>query len=237
MTTWGEVYLDRLRGCAARTGHELADISDRDRSVRLVEADARAVEEGFAAGVLAMAPDGLVRTLDPLQDDCALVTGEPPRPRWEALAQLAGYVELLGLGYPDRAVRCATSEAELGLDLAAVGEHGEVLVVGAARAESLLLSKLEALVPTFEGNGPRTVRSSLGCDAHQVATQLWATRAPYLWLVAPGARRVLRATFGRTITLTPARRLPRPDELWPYGFEGATPVVVAAGAAPDGAAR
>jgi hypothetical protein len=221
-----------LRGCAARQGEALEEISDRDRSVRLVDGDARAVEEGFEEGLLTLVASGQVRTLDPLQDAAALVAGDPPQPRWEALPQLAAYVELLRLGYPEPAVRFATPADELHLDLAAVGEHGEVLVVGAARAESLLLSKLEALVPTFEGTGPRTVRSSLGCDAHRVATQLWATRAPYLWLVAAGARRVLRVTYGRTITLAPTRRLPRPEELWPYGFDAATPRVLLSGVEP-----
>lgn len=233
MGTWGEAYLGRLRGCAARRDQELEEISGRDRSVRLVETDARAVEEGFGEGLLTMAGTGQVQTHDVLQGGCELLAGDPPRPRWEALPQLAAYVELLRLGYPEAAVRFATPEAELHLDLAAVSEHGEVLVVGAARAESLLLSKLEALVPTFEGSGPRTVRSSLGCDAHLVATQLWATRAPYLWLVAAGARRVLRATYGRTITLAPASRLPRPEELWPYGFVGPTPRVLPSGVEVD----
>jgi len=231
--TRGEAYLDRLRGCAAAAGQELAEISVRDRSVRLVETDARTVEDAFADHLLTMTAAGRVQTLDPLQEGCELVAGAPPQPRWEALAQLAAYVELLDLGYPEAAVRCATSAAELRLDLAAMGEHGEVLVVGAARAESLLLSKLEALVPTFEGDAPQTVRSALGCDAHRVATQLWATRAPYLWLVAPGARRVLRVSYGRTISLAPTRRLPRPDELWPYGFAGPTPPVAVGLAVPD----
>lgn len=233
MGTWGEAYLGRLRGCADQKGQSLEEISSRDRSVRLVEGDARAVEEGFTEGFLTMAATGQVQTRDVLQGSCELVAGDPPQPSWEALPQLAAYVELLRLGYPEAAVRFATTEDELRLDLAAVGEHGEVLVVGAARAESLLLSKLEALVPTFEGSGARTVRSSLGCDAHRVATQLWTTRAPYLWLVAAGARRVLRVTYGRTITLAPARRLPRPEELWPYGFGAATPRVLPNGVEPD----
>lgn len=223
MGTWGEAYLTRLRGCAARMGQELGDITDRDRSVRLVDGDARTVEEAFGDGLLEMAAAGRVRTRDVLQSPAWLVAGDPPRPRWESLPQLAGYVELLRLGYPEAAVRFATSEAELGLDLAAVTEDGDVLVLGVARAESLLLDKLEALVPTFEVGGPRTVRSALGCDAHRVATQLWATRAPYLWLVAAGNRRVLRVSYGRTITLTALRRLPQVGELWPYAFEGGTP--------------
>lgn len=228
MGTWGEAYLTRLRGCAAKLGQDLAEISDRDRSVRLVERDARTVEEGFGEQVLTMAAAGRVRTRDAWQATTCLVTGDPLQPRWESLPQLAAYVELLRLGYPELAVRFATPDNELRLDLAVLADDGRVLLVGVARAESLLLQKLEALVPTFEGNGPRPVRSALGCDAHQVATQLWATRAPYLFLVAAGARRVLRVSYGRTITLTPMKALPPAGQLWPYGFEGPTPRIAAA---------
>ncbi|KAA1418845.1 hypothetical protein F0U44_10195 [Nocardioides humilatus] len=236
MGTWGEAYLARLRGCAELMGQELVPVSDRDRSVRLVESDARTVEEGFGVGLLELATAGKVRTRDGLQSLAWLVAGDPPEPRWESLPQLAGYVELLRRGYPEGAVRFATPESELKIDLAALSEDGHVLILGVARPESLLLAKLEALVPTFEEGDPRTDRTSFGCDAHRVATQLWATRAPYLWLVAAGARRVLRVTYGRTITLRPVRRLPRADELWPYGFDQATPRIVSLASGLDAAA-
>ncbi|KAA1424238.1 hypothetical protein [Nocardioides antri] len=223
MGTWGEAYLTRLRGCAGRLERELADISDRDRAVRLVEDDARLVEKGFADGLLSVEAASRVRTLDPLQADAWLVEGEPARPRWELLSQLAAYVELLRGGYPEPVVRFATSESELGLDLAAVDDDGRVLLLGVARAEPLELAKLEALVPTFEDEGAGFTVTVPGHDARELARQLWATRAPYLWLVAAGTRRLHRVQYGRTIRLTPVAELPEPEDLWPFGVLGPTP--------------
>lgn len=208
---------------------ELAEIGDRDRSVRLVESDARVVEEAFGQGLLSMAPGGRVRTLDPRQATAELIAGDPARPRWEALPQLAAYVELLAAGYPDAAVRFETPDSELGLDLAAVNDDGQVLLLGVARAESLELAKLEALVPTFEEDGGRSLRGMPGRDAHHLALQMWTTRTPYLWLVASGVRRLFRVRYGRTIKLAAARVLPMPEELWPFGFEGPAPRIAAAG--------
>lgn len=224
MGTWEEAYLTRLRGCAVRLQREFADISDRDRAVRLVEGDARLVEQGFADGMLRMESAGRVRTLDPLQANTWLVEGVPARPRWETLSHLAGYVELLRAGYPESVVRFATSESELELDLAAVDDDGHVLLLGVARAEPLELARLEALVPTFEDeNAGSAVRTVPGHDARQLACQLWATRAPYLWLVAAGTRRLHRVLYGRTIRLTPVAVLPEPEDLWPFGVLGRTP--------------
>ena len=222
MGTWGEAYLTRLRGCAVRMERELVEISDRDRAVRLVEDDARTVEEGFGAGLLTMESASRVRTLDPRQGSAWLVVGDPARTRWESLPQLAAYVELLRAGYPEGAVRFEAPEAELGLDLAAVNDDGQVLLLGVARAEPLELAKLEALVPTFE-HDVRSMGDIPGREAQQLAFQLWSTRAPYLWLVAAGARRLFRVRYGRTITLTRVRVLPLPEELWPFGFDGPTP--------------
>jgi len=206
-------------------GRELDDISDRDRAVRLVETDAQSVEEGFGQGLLSLEPNSRVRSLDPLQDPTWLVEGDPARPRWQSLAQLSAYVELLRAGYPESAVRLATSESELGLDLAVMNDDGQVLLLGVARAESLELTKLEALVPTFDGESVRSVDRAPGREPQVLAHQLWATRAPYLWLVAAGVRRLYRVKYGRTIKLAAARVLPMPEDLWPFGFAGPTPRV------------
>jgi hypothetical protein len=235
--TWGEAYLTRLRGCAGRMGREFAEISDRDRSVRLVEHEARTVEEGFGEGLLTMVSASQVRTLDPWQATTWLVAGNPARPHWESLPLMAAYVELLRSGYPECAVRFATPDSELRLDLAAVNEDGRVLVLGVARAESLHLSKLEALVPTFEVDGGRPARGIPGREAQQLAHQLRATRAPYVWLVAAGVRRVFRVKYGRTIKLTRAQGLPTDGELWPFGFTGPTPRVAVPGQEPVAGAK
>jgi hypothetical protein len=228
--TWGEAYLTRLRGCAVQMGRELADISDRDRAVRLIESDARTVEEAFGDGVLTVASGGRVRTLDARQATTWLVSGDPARPQWEVMAHLAAYVDLLGAGYPEAAVRFATPEGELGLDLAAVNDDGQVLLLGVARAEPLELVKIEALLPTFEDTGAPPVRGLPGREVQQLAHQLWSTRAPYLWLVAAGTRRLFRVRYARTLRLTPVKVLPMPEDLWPFGFGGPTPRVAAVSA-------
>jgi hypothetical protein len=68
-----------------------------------------------------------------------------------------------------------------------------------------------------------------GREAQLLAYQLWATRSPYLWLVAAGARRLFRVRYGRTIKLSSVRVLPMPEDLWPFGFYGPTPRVAAIG--------
>ena len=144
---------------------------------------------------------------------------------WKSLPQLAAYVELLRAGYPEGAVRYATPDSELDLDLAVVNDDGQVLLLGVARAEPMELAKLEALVSTFEntGEGLRPLPGVPGREPQQLAYQLWSTRAPYLWMVAAGTRRLFRVHYGRTIKLTRNRVLPMPEELWPFGFEGPTP--------------
>jgi hypothetical protein len=223
--TWVEAYLTRLRGCAVRMERELVEITDRDRAVRLVEPEARTVEEGFGEGLLTMEPASHVRTLDPLQASAWLLEGDPAQAHWKSLPQLAAYVELLRAGYPEGAVRYATPDSELDLDLAVVNDDGQVLLLGVARAEPMELAKLEALVSTFEntGEGLRPLPGVPGREPQQLAYQLWSTRAPYLWLVAAGTRRLFRVHYGRTIKLTRNRVLPMPEELWPFGFEGPTP--------------
>lgn len=227
MGVWGEAYLERLRSCAARSEREFVEVTARDRAVRLVEEDARTVEEAIAEGVLTAETSGRVRTLDPLQAEICLIEGDPAAPRWEALSHLATYVDLLHAGYPPTGIRFATSDSELSLDLAAVREDGRVALLGVVRTEPLELTKLEALIPTFEaalrvsGGRARSDR-----DAARVVSQLWSTRAPYLLLSAAGSRRVLRVRYGRTITLAPTKLLPLKHELWPDGAPVHTPRVV-----------
>lgn len=219
-----EAYLTRMRRCASQSGRELAEISDRHRAVRLVESDAASVERGFAAGLLAIESAHRLRTMDPRQRAAWLVEGDPAHLCWEYLPHMAAYVELvLDHGFPLQAVRFDTPEEELRLDLAALNEDGRVLVLGEAKAEPLQLRKLEALVPTFEGDPHWPGGSDATRDAQKLAHQLWATRAPYLWLVAAGTRRAFKVSYGRTMTLTVLKALPAAETLWPSGFGETTP--------------
>ena len=85
-------------------------------------------------------------------------------------------------------MRFETPDSELALDLAAVNDDGQVLLLGVARAEPLELAKLEALVPTFEGEGSvRSMRESrvgrrscspTSCGAPVRRTSGWSRPAP-----------------------------------------------------------
>ena len=224
MGIYVDAFVRRVRGCAAKMGRDLAPISDRHRSVRLVESDARSVERGFAAGLLTIESVNRVHTRDPKQVTTWLVQGDPAELNWTALPALAAYVELIeDLGYPRTAVRFGTPDGEFAVDLAAVDEDGKVLVLGRAEPEPILLNLLQALVVTYDGDPLTPWDGTQATDAERLAHQLRATQAPYLLLVAPGTRRAFRVTYGRTIKLHPVPELPTADMFWPYGYDGPVP--------------
>jgi hypothetical protein len=224
--TYVDAFLRRAEGCARKMGRELATISERNRRVRLVESELRSVEQGFASGLLFIEGVNRVRTRDPRQVTTWLAAGDPAELNWPALPLLAAYVDLVeDLGYPRAAVRFGTPDNELGLDLAAVDEEGKVLVLARAEPEPILLNLLEALVVTYDGDPLASARTTQDGDAQVLAHQLRATLAPYLVLVAPGARRTYRVTYGRTIKLLPVSALPPAEMFWPFGYDGPTPSV------------
>jgi hypothetical protein len=137
---------------------------------------------------------------------------------------MAAYAELLlELEYPAASVRFETPDNELRLDLAVLDETGRVLVLGEAKTEPRMLDKLESLVGFFADDCGWPDRRDPAKEAQKLAHQLWVTRAPYLWLVASGARRAFQVEYDDRIALVPIDRLPTAEELWPTGFSGATP--------------
>ena len=215
-------YLDRMRACAASLGRDFQAPSAQVQR-RVDEQDAIEAEQGFDNGILTI--DGrYVRTQDPHQGTAWVVEGNPARPCWEYLPHLAAYVHLIDvLGYPREAVRFETPDKELNLDLAVLAPDGAVRILGELKSEARQLDAIYSLLPEFHGDPgkPATVRSGgpqgARREAWKLAHQLWATRAEWLWLVAAGARRTFRVSYGDRLALEPAD-LPTAPMLWPSGF-------------------
>jgi hypothetical protein len=217
-------FMKRVDACVQRLGREMAPISDEQRAVRLLEDETRSVERGCAAGVIAIEETNRIVTKDPWQGTAWIVEGTPAHLCWEYLPHMAAYAELLlDLEYPAAAVRFETPDDELRFDLAVVDEAGRVSVLGEAKTEPRMLDKLESLVGTFAADCGWPDRKSSAKEAQKLAHQLWVTRAPYLWLVASGARRAFRVEYNDRIALAPIDRLPAAEALWPAGFLGTTP--------------
>lgn len=220
-----DAYLARMEACARAMGRVLAPIEARERLLRLAESDAALVETGFASGLLRIEPPNRVRTADPFQGTAWLVEGDPARLCWEYVPHLAGYVELVTVvGYPVAAVRFETPDAELNLDLVVLDADGRALVVGEVKREDRQLRDLERLLPRFDGDpGKAPPRSAEGApggprrEAWKLAHQLWRTRAPYLWLVASGVRRVYDVEYAQRLRLRPRPVLPAAADLWTAG--------------------
>lgn len=235
MGSRADAYVARMRECARGLGREFAPLKYRHVEVRLIEEDAELAERGFESGLLSIYQHNRVKTADPYQGTAWLVEGNPAHLCWEYLPHLAAYVELIEFhGYPQKAVRFETPDSELNLDLAVLNQAGQVLVLGEVKTEQRQAVSLEALVPTFDGDPgkPATVRAggphgSLR-DAWKLAHQLWVTRAPYLWLVASGTRKVFDVSYEEKLILRPRTALPDRVALWPDGFHGETPRIIGA---------
>jgi hypothetical protein len=224
-------YLLRMEGCARAMGRPLAPVTPQDREVRLHERDTALVERGFAGGLLQIEEPNRVRTCDPFQGTAWLVEGTPARLCWEYVPHMAAYVELVEKhAYPTAAIRFETPDPEMNLDLAVLNEDGHVLVLGEVKREARQLESLERVVGELQVDpgkaAPRTAAEApqgTRREGWKLAHQLWQTRAPYLWLVASGARRVFDVDYSDRISLNVRPALPSARELWPSGFDGPTP--------------
>jgi hypothetical protein len=109
------------------------------------------------------------------------------------LPQIAAYVELIAaLGFHRHRVLFDTPAKALQLDLAVLGDSGQVVVLAEAKKESADLDKLVRglMKHPLEAPDPKS-----GDEPRQLAWRLWLTRAPYLWLVGPSDRRAYRVTY------------------------------------------
>lgn len=213
-------YLDRMRGCAASLGRDLAEVDRRKLSTRVAEADAELIDRGLERGLLRIEGNYL-RTADPRQATAWLVEGNPARLCWEYVPHAAAYVELVESGFPVGAVRFETPESEVGLslDLAVVSKDGRPLILGEVKREASQVRRLAGLLaehlvdpgkpaPVKQG-GPAGLRR----EAWKLAHQLWCTRAPWLLLVASGERLVFSVRYLVGLELEPRDQLPEPWDL------------------------
>ena len=214
-------YLALMERCAAHLGRELAPVSEKYLTTRLVESDAELVMRGIDAGILRISGNYL-RTLDPRQATAWLVEGTPAHLCWEYVPHAAAYVELIDvLGLPRGSVRFETPESEvrMSLDLAVVDRSGRILVLGEVKMESGQIRQLaRGLVEHGADPGkPSTAKaggpSGLRREAWKLAHQLWQTRAPWLWLVAAGSRSTYEVRYEQGLQLTAIEGLPPAQEL------------------------
>ena len=127
----------------------------------------------------------------------------------EYLPQLAAYVDaILELGYPSERVLFELPGRSLQLDLAILDDEGQVVVLGEAKRNVAMLDPLLAgVTERFSGDAPGESSKKRGDEARQLAWRLWTVRAPYCWMIAPGARPAYRVET-EPLVLSPLTSLP-----------------------------
>jgi hypothetical protein len=81
----------------------------------------------------------------------------------------------------------------LKLDLAVITDNCTVAILGEAKREAGMLDKM---ISDIERLYSRSDPGEQGRnESPQLAWRLWRTRAPYLWLISPGERRVYRMSY------------------------------------------
>ena len=214
-----DAFLGLLEGCAAARGGALGPLDPVKVRERLHEDDAQWFARGLSEGLLRVDERGYLFSRDPHQTTAWMVEGGAAAwPCWEYLPHAASYVELiLGLGFPLTSVRFETPGREHGLDLdlAVVAGDGTVVIVGEAKKTSRELDLLLAAMAQHFAADPGTPVGVTGMAkaAWKLAYRLWATRAPWLWLVGPSDRRAFEVSYERHLTLTARPALPSPSAL------------------------
>jgi hypothetical protein len=139
--------------------------------------------------------------------------------RDQYLSQLAAYVELVSaLGYPFGRVFFELPEKALQLDVAVVGDGGDVVVLGEAKRESSMLDRLATgVVERFASAAPIDDSKKRGDEVRQLAWRLWTTHAPYLWLVGPGSRQAYACSY-EPLRLERLAALPNARDLGLHGM-------------------
>ena len=223
MVTAVEHYINILIKLAQAKGRILAPLDAIKLERRFNEADATLFADGLDRGLLSIDANGYLVTRDPYQATAWLVERIPARPGlvrpcWEYLSHGAGYVELIDrLQFPSWAVRFETPDSEhnIGADLAVLDRAGRVLIMGEAKTEARELDKLLVQLKQYcevdPGPPPPRHRDKA---AWKLAHRLWITRAPWLWLVAPGDRRTFEVSY-QPLALQQCDALPEAEE---FGF-------------------
>jgi hypothetical protein len=127
----------------------------------------------------------------------------------EYLPQLAAYADaVLRLGYPKDRVLFELPPQALQLDLAILDDRGDVVVVGEAKRDVGMLSKLvEAVTQRFGGAAPDDSSKKRGDEARQLAWRLWTIRPSLCWLIAPGTRQAYQCQYA-PLRMEPIGALP-----------------------------
>lgn len=186
----------------------LADNPDRMSSGRLLKTpnpiDDRDLELFFAAidaGLITLYRGGRFNTQDrPKPDGRWSLLSRARSGGWynaEYLPQIAAYADaVLRLGYPSERVLFELPTSSLQLDLAILDDEGRVVVLGEAKRDAAMLTKLRAAcLARFSGRAPGPDSKKRGDEARQLAWRLWTIGAPYTWLIGPGARQAYRTSL------------------------------------------
>lgn len=115
----------------------------------------------------------------------------------EYLPQVAAYVRAIEeLGFPYQRVLFELPARALQLDLAIVGDGGQVVVLGEAKRDGGMLDKLlEDVRSRFSARAPGPETKIRGDEARQLAWRLWSVRPSRLWLIGPGIVRSFVCSF------------------------------------------
>jgi hypothetical protein len=129
----------------------------------------------------------------------------------EYLPQIAAYVDaVLHLGYPKERVLFELPPMSLQLDLAILDDLGKVVVLGEAKRDAAMLSRLmRGMAERFAHSAPDDVSKKRGDEVRQLAWRVWTIGPDWLWLIGPDTRNAFRCQsaplrFGRVEALPKA---------------------------------
>jgi hypothetical protein len=132
----------------------------------------------------------------------------------EYLPQLAAYGDLLlRLSYPSARVLFELPSRSLQLDLAVLNDDGQVVVLGEAKRDALMLDKLrDACLSRYGEAQPGVESKRRGDETRQLAWRIWTVAPQYTWLIGPGHRVAYGTTVG-PLRLDRREALPAATEL------------------------
>jgi hypothetical protein len=166
------------------------------------ETDVELFGRGVEAGLVTVFRGGRFNTLDrPVANGRWSLLSRSRQGGWynaEYLPQIAAYVSaILDHSFDQGRVMFELPASALQLDLAILADDGSVLVLGEAKRDTTMLSKLvSGMEGRFADSEPSVDSQKRGDETRQLAWRLWTTRAPYLWLIAPGERRAFSCSYG-----------------------------------------
>lgn len=149
---------------------------------------------GVEQGLLRLERGGKFNTFDrPVPGGHWALLSRSKKGGWynaEYLPQLASYVDaIVNAGYPKERVFFELPPKSLQLDLAIVDDDGRVIILGEAKREAGMLTRLvKAIEDRFADAAPTDESKKRGDEARQLAWRLWTVQPPLCWLIGPGER-------------------------------------------------